>query len=74
MKLGLFTATYLDESLESVFKKAANHGYEAVEIPAFKNGNTHLDVDSLIGNNSAGDIRKLAEKYGLNDFRFEQPY
>ncbi len=65
MKIGLFTATYLDLPLKDVFKKAADYGYEAVELPSFREGNTHLDVDSLIENKSAAEIKKLAHEYNL---------
>ncbi len=61
MKIGLFTATYLDDSFENVCKKAADYGYEAVEIPAFKEGNTHLDSDNL----NVNSIKKTVLKYGL---------
>ena len=61
MKLGLFTATYLDESLENVCKKASDHGYEAVELPAFRDGNTHLDLDNI----DAPAIKKMISGYGL---------
>ncbi|MBE3065282.1 MAG: sugar phosphate isomerase/epimerase, partial [Spirochaetes bacterium] len=44
MKIGLFTATYLDTKLEVVCKMAADLGYQAVELPAFA-GNPHVDLD-----------------------------
>ena len=62
MKIGLFTATYLDDSLENVCKKAADYGYEAVELPAFKDGNTHLDIDNL----DAAAIKKMVSDLGLS--------
>ena len=62
MKIGLFTATYLDESLEDVCRKAADYGYEAVEIPAFKDGNTHIDLDTM----NAAEIKKMVSGYGLS--------
>ena len=43
MKIGLFTATFLDMGLEDVFKLASGLGYQAVEMPAFAN-NPHLDI------------------------------
>ncbi len=44
MKIGMFTANFLDRDLQSVLKMMAEHGYEAAELPAFV-GNGHLDVD-----------------------------
>ena len=35
MKIGLFTATYLDTKLDEVCTMAAGLGYQAVELPAF---------------------------------------
>jgi sugar phosphate isomerase/epimerase len=44
MKIGLFTATFLDKKLEDVCTMASELGYQAVELPAFA-GNPHLDLD-----------------------------
>jgi sugar phosphate isomerase/epimerase len=44
MRIGLFTATYMDMGLEQVCKMAADLGYQAVEIPAFT-GSPHLDIE-----------------------------
>jgi hypothetical protein len=33
MKIGLFTATYLDMQVEEVFKMASGLGYQAVKCP-----------------------------------------
>ena len=44
MKIGLFTATFLDMKIEQVFNMACDLGYEAVEMPAFVN-NPHLDIE-----------------------------
>jgi len=46
MKIGLFSATYLDQKLEDVCRMAASLGYEAVELPAFSD-NPHLDVEAV---------------------------
>ena len=35
MKIGLFTATFLDKKLEEVCAMAASLGYQAIEMPAF---------------------------------------
>ena len=47
MKIGLFTATFLDTPLEDVFKLASGLCYEAVEMPAFA-GNPHLDIEQIV--------------------------
>lgn len=64
MKIGLFTATFLDKSLEEVFQLASDLGYEAVEMPAFAN-NPHLDIEEVIKGNKADEVMKLASSYGL---------
>lgn len=65
MKIGLFTATYLDLSFREVCRKAADYGYEAVEIPAFKDGNPHLDIDAMIENKTAKEIKEVVKDHGL---------
>jgi sugar phosphate isomerase/epimerase len=52
MKIGLFTATFLDLPLEDVFKMASGLGYQAVELPAFSN-NPHLDIEEVVKGNQA---------------------
>jgi len=47
MKIGLFTATFLDLQIEEVFKLASGLGYQAVEMPAFAN-NPHLDIEEIV--------------------------
>jgi len=64
MKIGLFTATYLDMELDQVCKMAAGYGYESVEIPAF-NGNPHLDIEEVIKGGNAQKIKKMAADNGL---------
>ena len=65
MKIGLFTATFLDKSLEETCSMAAKYGYEAVELPAFA-GNPHLDIDQVIkDNNYAKKIKKIIKDNGL---------
>ncbi|MBA3073760.1 MAG: TIM barrel protein, partial [Anaerolineae bacterium] len=64
MKIGLFTATYLDLQIEEVFKLASGLGYQAVEVPAFI-GNPHLDIEDVVTGNKAADFKKLASTYGL---------
>jgi sugar phosphate isomerase/epimerase len=65
MKIGMFTANYMDRDLETVFRMMAEKGYEAAELPAYY-GNPHLDIDELLkGSGYARKIRELAKKYNL---------
>ena len=64
MKIGIFSATYLDLKLEDVLKKAAALGYEAVELPAFKES-PHLDIDDIVKGDNAKKYKKMIESYGL---------
>ena len=64
MKIGLFTATFLDMNLEDVFKMASDLGYQAVEMPAFAN-NPHLDIEEIVKGSNADGLKKLLHKYGL---------
>ena len=65
MKIGLFTATYLDLPLEEVCKKAVDYGYEAVEIPAFRDGNTHLNIDEITAGNAGMKLKEKINSMGL---------
>src|SRR4030067_2112031 len=65
MRIGLFTATYLDMQLEEVCKFAAGLGFEAVEIPAFA-GNQHLDIEAVVKEgNKAKEVKQMVNSYGL---------
>ncbi len=64
MKIGMFTANFMDHDLESVFKMMAEMGYETAELPAFSD-NGHLDIDEVLTGNGAKKIKSLAENYGL---------
>lgn len=64
MKIGMFTANYLDRDLETVFKMMTETGYEAAELPAFY-GNSHLDIDEVLRGNGAKKIKDLARKYNI---------
>ena len=64
MKIGLFTATFLDMKIEQVFNMACDLGYEAVEMPAFAN-NPHLDIEEIIKGQNAAELKRLASSYGL---------
>jgi sugar phosphate isomerase/epimerase len=64
MKIGMFTANYLDRDLDSVFKLMSQMGYEAAELPAFY-GNSHLDIDAVLTTGGAKKIRDMAKKYSI---------
>ncbi|HEY5587003.1 MAG TPA: sugar phosphate isomerase/epimerase [Ruminiclostridium sp.] len=64
MKIGLFTATYLDMKLEEVCKFSSGLGFEAVEIPAFT-GSPHLDIDEIIKGNNVKQLKKMVNSYGM---------
>ncbi len=64
MKIGMFTANFLNRDLESVFNMMADLGYEAAELPAFT-GNGHLDIDQVLKPGGAKKIKDLAGKYSL---------
>ncbi len=64
MKIGLFTATFLDMKVEDVFKMASGLGYQAVEMPAFAN-NPHLDIEQVVKGSQAAELKKLVKSYGL---------
>lgn len=64
MRIGLFSATYLDLKLEEVCEMAARLGYEAVELPAFKD-NPHLDIEEIVKSGNASMLRKMVQDNGL---------
>ncbi len=64
MKLGIFTANYLDRPVEQVFEFVAGLGFEAVELPAF-GGNPHLDIDEIVKGDNARQFRAKVEACGL---------
>jgi sugar phosphate isomerase/epimerase len=64
MKIGLFTATYLDMKLEEVCDMGAGYGYEAVELPAFSK-NPHLDLDEIVKDGNAAKLLKMVSDRGL---------
>jgi sugar phosphate isomerase/epimerase len=65
MKIGMFTANFLDMELEQVFKMMAAFGYEMAELPAFW-GNDHLDIDEVLKEGGARKIRGMAKKYNIS--------
>ena len=64
MKIGLFTATYLDMKLGDVCRMAADLGYQAVELPAFS-GNPHVDLDEVLKGANAKALAKMIADHGL---------
>jgi len=64
MKIGLFTATYLDKKLEEVCKMSSALGYQALELPAFS-GNPHLDLDEILKGSNAKNLVKTVSGYGM---------
>lgn len=64
MKIGLFTATYLDKSFEDVCAFAAKYGYEAVELPGFSD-NPHLDIEAVLKTENANKVLKTVKDNGL---------
>jgi sugar phosphate isomerase/epimerase len=64
MKIGLFTATYLDTKLEEVCTMAAGLGYEAVELPAFA-GNPHLDIEQIVKGSNTKALLSMLKERGL---------
>jgi len=64
MKLGFFTANFTEKPLEEVAKLAADHGYEALEIPAYE-GNGQFEPKEVLKGDNAKKIKKMVESYGL---------
>ena len=72
MQLGFVTAILPDQSLEEVFKIAADIGYDCVEVMCWPPGDgdrrysgiTHIDITSLTAN-KIQDIKQLSTTYGV---------
>ncbi|HSV31184.1 MAG TPA: sugar phosphate isomerase/epimerase [Atribacteraceae bacterium] len=65
MKIGFFTANYLDVPLETCLDKITQLGYEAVELPAFT-GSPHLDVQKVTEDSAyAALIKQKIRERGL---------
>jgi len=60
MRIGLFSATYLDMELKDVINMAADAGFEAIELPAFT-GSPHLDVDEIVKGNGVKELKELVK-------------
>lgn len=63
MKLGIFTALFQDRPLGQVLRRAAELGYEMVELPCFR-GNPHLDLHAVIEDRGRSLLR-LVRSFGL---------
>lgn len=72
MRLGFVSAILPEESLESVFKVAADVGYDCVEVMCWPVGKatrryagiTHIDVDGFSASQAA-EVRALTQRYGV---------
>ena len=72
MRLGFVSAILPEESLESVFRIAADVGYDCVEVMCWPVGKatrryagiTHIDVDGFSASQAA-EVRALAQRYGV---------
>lgn len=65
MKLGFFTANFSEKPLEEVVKMVSQYGYETLEIPAYE-GNGQLETADVIKGNTASEIRKMVNSYGMS--------
>ena len=72
MRLGFVSAILPEESLESVFRIAADVGYDCVEVMCWPVGKatrryagiTHIDVDGF-SVSQAAEVRALTQRYGV---------
>lgn len=72
MRLGFVSAILPEESLESVFRIAADVGYDCVEVMCWPVGKatrryagiTHIDVDGFSASQAA-EVRALTQRYGV---------
>lgn len=72
MRLGFVSAILPEESLESVFRIAADVGYDCVEVMCWPVGKatrryagiTHIDVDGFSASRAA-EVRSLTQRYGV---------
>jgi len=63
MKLGMYTTLFGDKPLDEVARYAAELGYQALELPAWK-GNTHLCIDDVL-QGGAAKVKRVLDPYGL---------
>lgn len=64
MKVGFCAVNYSEKPLEEVIKIAADNGYEAVELPAYRE-NGQVDVQALLKGGNARTLKKMVENHGL---------
>lgn len=64
MKVGFCIVNCSDKPVEEVCKMAAEKGYEAIEIPSYKD-NGQIDVDQLLMPGEAERFKKMVKSYGL---------
>ena len=72
MRLGFVSAILPEESLESVFRIAADVGFDCVEVMCWPVGKatrryagiTHIDVDGFSASQAA-EVRALTQRYGV---------
>ena len=72
MRLGFVSAILPEESLESVFRIAADVGYDCVEVMCWPVGKatrryagiTHIDADGFSASQAA-EVRALTQRYGV---------
>lgn len=64
MKIGFCVVNYSEKPLEEVVELAAGYGYDCVELPAYV-GNGQVDVEDILKNHKAGDLKKMVESHGM---------
>lgn len=64
MKIGFCVVNYSELPVEEVVKLSADHGYDCVELPAYV-GNGQVDVEDILKNNKAKELKKMVESYGM---------
>lgn len=64
MKVGFCTMNFSEMPLLEVAKLAADHGYEALELPAYTD-NGQVDVDALLKSGGAKQVKREIEAMGL---------
>ena len=63
MKIGMFTANYMDTDLDKVFKMMVDYGYEMAELPVFYE-NPHCDIEQVL-QDGGKKIKDLVKKYDI---------
>lgn len=65
MKVGFCAVNFSERPLLEVARLAADHGYEALELPAYT-GNGQLDADELLKGGGAKRLKREIEAMGLS--------